>query len=80
LLVDATIAIGRGCGVLAALLAPLLATLLGIPDDDIGRCFPVFTWGWVKLSRLVPDGVLGGDAVQLLGGVLDGVGRFLKRL
>jgi hypothetical protein len=33
----------------------------------------------VKLGRLVSDGVLGGDAAQHLGGVLDGVGRCLER-
>jgi hypothetical protein len=31
------------------------------------------------LGRLVADGVLVGDAVQLLGGVLDGVDRCLER-
>jgi hypothetical protein len=39
LLVDAIIIVDRGCGLLAALLAPLLATLgahFGILDDDIG--------------------------------------------
>jgi hypothetical protein len=38
LLVGTTIVIGRGCSLLAALLAPLLAAvdaLLGILDDDI---------------------------------------------
>jgi hypothetical protein len=39
-LVDASIVVGHGCDLLAALLAPLLAALLGILDYDIGRCFP----------------------------------------
>jgi hypothetical protein len=33
----------------------------------------------VKLDRLIIDDVLGVDAAQLLGGVLDGVDRCLKR-
>jgi hypothetical protein len=33
----------------------------------------------VKLGHLVVDGILGGDAAQLLGGVLDGVDQCLKR-
>jgi hypothetical protein len=33
----------------------------------------------VKLGHLVANGVLGGDATQLLGGVLDGVDRCLER-
>jgi hypothetical protein len=32
------------------------------------------------LGCLVADGVLGGDATQLLGGVHDRVGRCLERL
>jgi hypothetical protein len=32
----------------------------------------------VKLGRLVVNGILGIEAAQLLGGVLDGVGRCLK--
>jgi hypothetical protein len=66
LLVDVIVVIGRGCSLLAVLLAPLLATLgalLGILDDDVGRRFPVAAWGWVKLGHLIADGVLGGDAV-----------------
>jgi hypothetical protein len=61
----------------AMLLVPLLAALgthLDIMDDDIGWCFPAATWGWVKLGRLVADGILGDDATQLLGGLLDDVG------
>jgi hypothetical protein len=36
LFVYATAVIGRGCGLLVVLLAPLLAALLDIPDDDVG--------------------------------------------
>jgi hypothetical protein len=39
LLVDVAVIINRGCGLLAALLAPLLSalvTLLSILDDDVG--------------------------------------------
>jgi hypothetical protein len=32
------------------------------------------------LGCLVADGILGGDAAQLLGGVLDRVGRCLESL
>jgi hypothetical protein len=35
LLVVAIIIVGRGCGLLTALLAPLLAALLGILDNNI---------------------------------------------
>jgi hypothetical protein len=35
LLVVAIIIVGRGCGLLMTLLAPLLAALLGILDNDI---------------------------------------------
>jgi hypothetical protein len=40
LLIVAAIIVGRGYDLLMALLALLLAALLGILDDDIGRCFP----------------------------------------
>jgi hypothetical protein len=43
LLVDVVIVVGRGCGLLVALLAPLFAAfgaLLGILDDDDRQCFP----------------------------------------
>jgi hypothetical protein len=79
LLVDAAVIVGRGCSLLAALFAPLLAVLLVILDDDIGRCYPTAAWGWVKLGRLVANGVMGSDATQLLSGVLDGVDRCLER-
>jgi hypothetical protein len=64
------------------LLVSLLATLgalLGILDDDGGRRFPNATWGWVKLGHLIANNILSGDTAQLLGGVLDGVDRCLKR-
>jgi hypothetical protein len=80
--VDAIVIVGRGCGLLVALLAPLLAALdalLSILDYDVGRRFPVTALGWVKLGRLVADSVLGDNAAQLLSGVLDGVGRCLER-
>jgi hypothetical protein len=83
LLVDTTVIVSRVCGLFVTLLTPLLATLgalLGILDDNVGRRFPAATWGWVKLGRLVADGILGGDAAQLLGGVLDGVDQCLERL
>jgi hypothetical protein len=75
-LVDATVGGSHGCGLLATLLAPLLATLsalLGILDDDVGRHFPAAAWGWVQLGRLVADDELDGNATQLLGGVLEDV-------
>jgi LytS/YehU family sensor histidine kinase len=34
----------------------------------------------VRLSHLGADGVLGGDAVPLLGGVIEGISRCLKML
>jgi hypothetical protein len=64
LLTDAII-VGRGCDLLAAQLALLLAALgdlLDVMDDNIGRCFPAVAWGWVMLGHLVADGVLGDDA------------------
>jgi hypothetical protein len=82
LLVVATVIAGYGCGLLIVLLAPLLSTLgtlLGILDDDVRRCFLTAAWDRVKLGHLFADGVPGGDAAQLLGGVLDGVNQCLKR-
>jgi hypothetical protein len=79
---DATINVGRGRRLLAALLAPLLATFgvrLGILDGDIEWHSPAAAQDWAKLSHLVADGVLGGTTAPLLGGVLEGVGRCLKR-
>jgi hypothetical protein len=45
LLVVVTVIVDRGCGLLTALLVPLLAALPSILDDGIGRCFPTATWG-----------------------------------
>jgi hypothetical protein len=48
LLVDAVIIAGRGCSLLAVLLAPLVAilgTLSNVLDTGIGRHFPVTSWG-----------------------------------
>jgi hypothetical protein len=70
-----------GHSLLATLLAPLLATLgvlLGIMAGDIGRQFPDATWGWARLSSLVADGMPSGGIALLLGGVQEGVGRFLE--
>jgi hypothetical protein len=78
LLVVATIITDRGCDFLMALLSPLLAAHPDILDDDVGRCFPTAAWGRVKLGCLIPDGVLGADAAQLLNGVLDSVSRCQK--
>jgi hypothetical protein len=76
LLVDAVV-ISDSCGLLTALLAPVpaaLGALLGILNGDIGRCSPVAAQGWAKLRHHVVDGVLGGDALPHLSGVLEGVG------
>jgi hypothetical protein len=81
LLVVATVVTHRKCGLLMTLLAPLLATNAALPsilDDDIERRFLAAAWGRVKLGRLIADDVLGVDATQLLGGVLDSVNRYLK--
>jgi hypothetical protein len=75
--VDAILVIGRD--LLAVLLVPLLAALLGILECDIRRCSSAVARGWVKLGHPVAGGVLSSDATPLLGGVLDGVGRCLKR-
>jgi hypothetical protein len=41
---------------------------------------PCTTQGQAKLSHLIADSVLGGDASPLLGSALEGVDRCLKRL
>jgi hypothetical protein len=61
------------------LLAPPLAALgvlLGAFDGNVGRCLPVAawcplpaSWGKMKFDCLAASVVLGGDAVQILGGV-----------
>jgi hypothetical protein len=75
------VTIGRGCGLLNMLLAPLPATLGALPnilDGNVRRCIPAVALGWVKLGRLVTSSVLGGDAAQLLGGVPNDVCWFLE--
>jgi hypothetical protein len=68
-----TIIVDRGCGLLKKLLAPFPAALLVILDGDSRRCLLAVAWGQAKLSNLVAGGVLGGDVVQLLGGVLEDI-------
>jgi hypothetical protein len=73
--VVAVIMVGRGCGLLRALLAPLFAVLdalLSMVDDDVGWCLLVATrghlpasLGWVKHDHFVVGGVRGGDAAWL---------------
>jgi hypothetical protein len=74
-LIVAAFVVGRDYYPLRTLLAPLLAAL-GILDDDVrwhllaaawGR-LPT-AWGRAKFGHLIAGGILGGDAVQLLGGV-----------
>jgi hypothetical protein len=68
-------------GLLAALVAPLFATLsalLGVLGGDVGRQSLDAAQSWARLSHLVADGVPSGGVVPLLGGVLVGVRRFLK--
>jgi hypothetical protein len=77
LLVDVTIVIG--CGLLMALLAPLLAginTLLGALDGDAGRRFPAATRGQLMLGA---GGMRGGDIVLSFGGASGGIGRHAER-
>jgi hypothetical protein len=78
MLAVATVIVGRGCGLLKTLLAPLPATLLGVLDGDFKRCLPAVARCWAKLVCLVASGVLGGDTAQLLSGVPDGVDRCLE--
>jgi hypothetical protein len=73
-LVVATITIGRGHDLPRLLLAPLLAALGALPgvlDGSISRHFPVVAQGRLKLGCLIAGDVLGGDTVQLPGGVPD---------
>jgi hypothetical protein len=82
LLVVASVLTDHGHGLLTTLLVLLLSAhgaILSILDDDAGRCFSTAARGQVKLSCLIADGALGGNAGQLLGGVLDSVDRCLKR-
>jgi hypothetical protein len=57
LLVVTIVIAGHKCSLLMALLVPSLATLgalLGILDEDIGRCFPTAAGGQVKLGHSLP--------------------------
>jgi hypothetical protein len=66
-LIDAAVAVG--CGLLVALIAPLLAglgALLSTLDCYTERCFPAADHGWLKSCRLGTDGVMGGDAMPSL--------------
>jgi hypothetical protein len=62
LLVDAIVITGHGGGLLAVLLAPLLASLSDAVDDGVGHRFPAATWDRLKLDCCVVDDALGGDA------------------
>jgi hypothetical protein len=82
LFVDVTIIIGRGHIFLEALLAPPLAAhgaLLSVLDGGVRQCFSASIRCRAKLGHLVADGVLGGDVVPLLDGVLGCVGQCLER-
>jgi hypothetical protein len=64
-----------------SLLTPLLAALgalLSILGGDIGRRSPDVALGRARLSCFVANGVSSGGALPHLGGVLEGVGQFLK--
>jgi hypothetical protein len=73
-------------GPLQTLISPLLATidaLLGVVASDIGQRLLAAAWarlptslGRKKFSHLVAGGIVGGDAVQLLGGVLENIAVF----
>jgi hypothetical protein len=81
LLIDAAVYVG--CGLLAVLLAPLLASLgclLGTLDGDVGQCFPTADWGWSKSRRIATGGVMGGDSVSSFGGALGGLGQRVEGL
>jgi hypothetical protein len=79
----AIIIIGRGHGPLKALPAPLFATfdaLLGDVGGDVGRHLPITAWGRLLASLgrakhdcLIASGALGGDVVQLLKHIPQGV-------
>jgi hypothetical protein len=78
-LIDAIIDVG--CGLLAALLPPLLATigaLFGTLNSDIEQCFPAADRGWSKLHRLGTGGVMGGNAAPSFGGALGGIRQHVE--
>jgi hypothetical protein len=82
-LVIIVIVVGRSCNPLWASLSPFLATLgvlLGTLDGSAEwRCLAIArdcfatTWDRLRPDRLLIDGVLGGDAEQLLNGVANDV-------
>jgi hypothetical protein len=75
-LVGATVIIG--CGLLAMLLAPFLASLgslLGSLDGDIGRRRLAAAQGRLELGRHGADGVMGDDAAPFFSGALRGICR-----
>jgi hypothetical protein len=54
------------CGLLRALLAPLLATLgilPGVLGGDVGRCLPVVARGWARSGRLI---AISGSKIVIL--------------
>jgi hypothetical protein len=76
LLAIAIIVVGRGCGLMQTLLAPLptaLGALHDILGGNVGQHLLVIARGRVKLGCLIAGGVLGGDTAQLLGGVPQGI-------
>jgi hypothetical protein len=82
----AVIIVSRSHASLRTLLVPLLAALgalLGAVDGNVRWCLLSATWGllpaaWdrVKFGRLIASGILGGNAVHLLGGVPKNVATF----
>jgi hypothetical protein len=70
-LVNATIV--NGCGLLATLFVPLLAslgTLLGTVDGDAEQHNPTADRGWLKSCCLGTTGMMGGDATLSFCGAL----------
>jgi hypothetical protein len=70
-LVNATIV--NGCGLLATLFVPLLAslgTLLGTLDGDAEQHIPTADRGWLKSCCLGTTGMMGGDATLSFCGAL----------
>jgi hypothetical protein len=60
-----------------------LGALLGVVDGSVRRCLLATTWGHLpaslgrmKFGRLIADGILGGDILQLLSGVPQNVTLF----
>jgi hypothetical protein len=79
LLVVATVVIGRGCGLLKTLIALLpvtLGVLHSVLDGIVRQHLPIVAQGWAKLGCLVAGRILGGDTMQLLGGVPENIGQY----